>query len=157
MWEPRAHLLLISCAVLMRSNKAETAVHGCWPLSSIFILFFLVATGFCPFYHCRLSEHACGFNIPYLHLDFSTALIWQREIGAGRVKWKNVFFQLTVKPTIPCLKECGFSKVTSSFPFPVKRKGRILIRAAKYTSIETTFDFTFSITSKSPKWEECKR
>ena len=32
--------------------------------------FFVVATGFYPLCHCRLSAHACGSNIPYLHLDF---------------------------------------------------------------------------------------
>ena len=62
----------------MSPNKAETAVHGCWLLSSIFIVFFffLVATGFCHFYHCRLSVHACGFNLHYLHLGLSNK--WHR-------------------------------------------------------------------------------
>ena len=52
--------------MVMRPNKAEMGVHGCWLLSSIFI-FFVEATGFYPFYHCRLSVLACGFIIPYLH------------------------------------------------------------------------------------------
>ena len=46
-----------SCAMLTRPNKAETAVHCCWLLSSICILFFLVATGFYPFYHCCYNAH----------------------------------------------------------------------------------------------------
>ena len=58
-----------SCAMLTRTNNAETAVYGCWLLSSIFI-FFLVAKGFCPFLHCRLSAHAFGFNLPNIHLVF---------------------------------------------------------------------------------------
>ena len=51
--------------VMLTPNKIETAVHGCWLLSS----FFLVATGLCPFYHCRLGAYACGLNIPSLHFD----------------------------------------------------------------------------------------
>ena len=58
-----------SCAMLMRPNKAETAVHGCWLLTSIFSSYFLVATGFNPFYRRRLSAHMCGFNLPLLHFD----------------------------------------------------------------------------------------
>ena len=54
------------CIMLMRPNEAETAVHGCWLLSFIF----KVATGFYPFYHCRLSAHVCSFNIPFQHFDF---------------------------------------------------------------------------------------
>ena len=49
-----------SCAMLMRPNKAETAVHGCWLLSSAFIS--LVATVFLPFDQFRLSADDCGFN-----------------------------------------------------------------------------------------------
>ena len=30
-----------SCAVLIRRNKAETAVHGCWLLSSILLFIYL--------------------------------------------------------------------------------------------------------------------
>ena len=32
--------------------------------------FFLVATGFYPICRCRLSAHACGFNMLIDHLDF---------------------------------------------------------------------------------------
>ena len=57
-----------SCAMLMKLNKAKTAVHGCW-LFELYFYLFLVATGFYPFYHSRLSSHACGFKLPYSHLD----------------------------------------------------------------------------------------
>ena len=64
-----------SCAMLMRPNKVETVVHGCWLLRSIYT-FFLVATGIYPFYHCRLSAHACSFNICYLHLKLCTSCLF---------------------------------------------------------------------------------
>ena len=42
-----------NCSMLMKPNKAETAVHDCWLLSSIFILLGRggggVETGFYPF------------------------------------------------------------------------------------------------------------
>ena len=62
-------ILSAGCAMLMTPNKAETAVHGCWLLSSVV---FLAATGFNPFYQCRLSSHACGFNIPFPHCVISS-------------------------------------------------------------------------------------
>ena len=45
------------------AKRGSTVVHGCW-------LFFSgggggVATGFYPFYHCRLSAHVCGIIFPY--------------------------------------------------------------------------------------------
>ena len=57
----------VGSAMLMRPIQAETTVHG---LCALFVSFYLVATGFYPFHHCRISAHACGFNSPYLHLDF---------------------------------------------------------------------------------------
>ena len=79
-WEPRDRLLVVPTAAAA-ANKAETAVHGCWLLSSIFISF-VVATGFFAF--CRhaivgLVRMCCSLNIPFQHLDSIFQLV--REGG----------------------------------------------------------------------------
>ena len=53
------------------SVKATTIANSCpWLLALVLYLYkyFLVATGFYPFYHCRLIAHACGFNLLYSEL-----------------------------------------------------------------------------------------
>ena len=78
------------CVMLMRSNKVETDVHGCWLFNSIFMLFgsnrvlsLLPLMPFCartlavlhPFYTStftfRCNSHLCGFvmlsHIQQLH------------------------------------------------------------------------------------------
>ena len=55
------------CVMLM---KQLFMAAGFWAL---FFFLFLVATGFYPFYHCRISAHACGPNIPHQHLSLTEA------------------------------------------------------------------------------------
>ena len=64
-----------SYTLLMMPNNAETAVHGCWLSSYIFL-----TTGFYLFYHCRLGVHACGFNILFHHVD-SDQLVYFDVVG----------------------------------------------------------------------------
>ena len=53
-----------SCAMLMRPDKAETAVHSCW----LFCTSFSVATGFRLLHYSRASAHVRSFNIRVHHL-----------------------------------------------------------------------------------------
>ena len=50
---------------------------------------FLVTTGFCPLYHCRLSAHACSFNIPYQHLDLEFQSVCRGREEFTRIQTKR--------------------------------------------------------------------
>ena len=77
-----------SCAMLMRPNKAETAVHGSWLLSSIFN-FFLVAMGFYPFYHCRRSVPTFTLTLSYQVTFHSPSILHDEGL-----KFETSVFQL---------------------------------------------------------------